>query len=96
MQCNYKNCSNNSRTGRRVKGLTFHPFPTRRTNKAKFEQWLQCCGVDEQDIGRTGYVCSVHFVDGQPTYSNPNPIPWDEVSTKIFYIITTTNPYFKK
>lgn len=81
MQCVYKNCGSNSRTGKRSKNLIFYPFPKIRTQKAKYERWMQNCGVDEHELGRTGYVCSLHFQDGSPTAKNPDPIPWDEVST---------------
>lgn len=84
MQCVYKNCGNNSRTARRSKGLFFHPFPKVRTQKAKFERWLLNCGVDEQALGRAGYVCSYHFKEGAPSNADPDPIPWDEVSKYVF------------
>jgi hypothetical protein len=44
----------------------------------KCQTWINACRVEVfsklEDCMRSHYVCSNHFVDGEPTLSNPNPL----------------------
>ena len=60
----------------------------------KCQAWINACRVEGfsklDDYKTTYYVCSKHFVDGEPTPSNPNPLiagSFAPVSKFLFIVI---------
>ena len=55
-----------------VKDLQFHKVPTDAVKKQIWEKQISK-GREDFKIGSSMKICSNHFVDAQPTHSNPNP-----------------------
>ena len=54
-----------------------YPFPTLKKDPAKREKWKMLVNRSSNkklwDPSKDSRVCSLHFVDGEPTELNPNP-----------------------
>ncbi|KAJ8321259.1 hypothetical protein KUTeg_001117 [Tegillarca granosa] len=63
-------------------GVRFIPFPKPRRNKDKCLRWIKLCGrpndqlnVNIVDGNRHLFVCTKHFIEGEPTDRYPDPVP---------------------
>ena len=55
--------------------VQFFPFPTKKKNPKLREKWLQLLRRDEKffEPNFKQRVCSLHFIDGEPTKEHPYP-----------------------
>ncbi|XP_052785200.1 uncharacterized protein LOC128220736 [Mya arenaria] len=85
-RCSYGTCNTDSRYTERLENdIKFYPFPKPGRNLEKCIRWLRLCGRPNDQLNleklknhgtaKHVYVCSKHFVDGQPTTGNPDPLP---------------------
>jgi hypothetical protein len=61
-----------------MKGVTFKRIPTVKQDAEKCSRWVTACSRDKftvNDVDKTKYVCSKHFVDGN-TDNEDFPDPW--------------------
>jgi len=79
-RCSYKRCRyRHSTTG--IDCIKFFPFPKmgRLRTVERCKRWVAACGRTSfgvENVTKHSYLCSEHFVDGQPTPQNPDPIPF--------------------
>nr|CAB3263250.1 uncharacterized protein LOC108949341 [Phallusia mammillata] len=82
--CSWGVCNSNSkyrpegpRPREDMKGVRFFTIPTLKNQPEKCKLWVDACGRDgfqTTNVTIKSYICSKHFVDGEPTEKNPNPI----------------------
>ncbi|XP_056329543.1 uncharacterized protein si:ch73-311h14.2 [Danio aesculapii] len=79
-RCAYLLCKSDTRYPKRLDGVVkFFPFPKPKTQGEKCRAWIRQCGrphsqLNVDRINKNTYICSKHFVNGQPTPEYPNPI----------------------
>ena len=57
-----------------MQGISFFPFPGEKRNPKMRRKWLSLImRPEDYEPKRSHRVCSLHFVDGKPTDSNPYP-----------------------
>ncbi|KAJ8312196.1 hypothetical protein KUTeg_009569, partial [Tegillarca granosa] len=82
-RCQWGLCNSDTRYPERLEGgVRFILFPKPRRNKEKCLRWIKLCGrLHEQlnvhivDGNRHLFVCTKHFVEGEPTACFPDPVP---------------------
>ncbi|XP_042566525.1 zinc finger MYM-type protein 4 isoform X3 [Clupea harengus] len=78
-RCAYGTCKSDTRYPERLEGgVVFIAFPKPKTQEERCRLWIKQCGPQSQlnisKINKHTYVCSKHFVNGQPTPEYPNPV----------------------
>ena len=72
--------------------VQFFPFPTKKKAPSERKKWLELLRREDFDPNRKARVCSLHFVDGQPTREHPYPELFQynnfKDSTKVGKIVT--------
>ncbi|KAK3107488.1 hypothetical protein FSP39_015657 [Pinctada imbricata] len=56
-----------------MEDVRFFPFPTKKKNPRARKKWLDLLRRKDYEPSRKHRVCSLHFVDGEPTTENPYP-----------------------
>lgn len=56
-----------------MENVRFFPFPTKKKNPKDRKKWLDLLRRKDYEPARKHRVCSLHFVDGEPTSENPYP-----------------------
>ena len=56
-----------------MENVRFFPFPTKKKDPRARKKWLDLLRRQDYDPARKHRVCSLHFVDGEPTKENPHP-----------------------
>lgn len=84
-RCSWGTCNTDSRYPERLTGgIKFIPFPKPATNIEKCKRWIRLCGrtayqlneevLRDRNKSKHFYVCSKHFIDGEPSEKVPDPI----------------------
>nr|XP_018666905.1 uncharacterized protein LOC108949341 [Ciona intestinalis] len=82
--CSWGTCNSDSKYGAASKnprinmvGVRFFPIPKPKTQLEKCKIWIKACGRQNfgiENVTKNSYVCSKHFVSGEPSSKYPNPI----------------------
>ncbi|XP_062568430.1 uncharacterized protein LOC134230607 [Saccostrea cucullata] len=84
-RCSWGTCNTDSRYPERLTGgIKFIPFPKPPTNPEKCKRWIRLCGrpayqlneevLRDRNKSKHFYVCSKHFINGEPSEKFPDPI----------------------
>ncbi|KAL2092960.1 hypothetical protein ACEWY4_010272 [Coilia grayii] len=80
-RCAWGICNTDSHFPERLEGgVRFFPFPKPKSNPEKCRLWIKLCGrphsqLNPSRINKHSFVCSKHFVNGEPSPDFPNPVP---------------------